>query len=112
MKHLIMTLLLMGLFISLGSTKIKSEIDPIKRTTKSSDMNKKEKALAFVQAVTSQNEALVRELATTDYIQHNPFIPTGLDSFIGLFPILKENGTSAKAVRVIEDGNFVVLVEV
>lgn len=109
MKYLVMTMVLIGLFISLGSTKIKSVIDPIKKTTNILDMKKKEKALAFVQAVTSQDEKAVRELATTGYIQHNPFIPTGLDPFIGLFPILKENGTSAKAVRVIEDGDFVVI---
>jgi len=74
-----------------------------------SSMNKKETAVAFVKAVTSQDVDKVRALANTDYIQHNPFIPTGLEPFIGLFPVLKENGTKAKAVRVIEDGNFVVL---
>ncbi|MEM8857145.1 MAG: nuclear transport factor 2 family protein [Chloroflexota bacterium] len=70
---------------------------------------KKEKAVAFVQAVTAQNADKVRELANSDYIQHNPFLPTGLEPFIGLFPVLKEHGTSAQAVRILEDGNFVVL---
>lgn len=73
------------------------------------NMRKKEKALAFVQAALSQDEAKVRELAALNYIQHNPFIPTGLEAFIGLFPVLKENGTSAEAFRVLEDDNFVVL---
>ena len=72
-------------------------------------MSKSETALAFVQAVTSQDADKVRTLANADYIQHNPFLPTGLEPFISLFPVLKENGTAAKAVRVIEDGNFVVL---
>lgn len=76
---------------------------------KGEKMSKKEIAVEFVTAVTNQNEAKVRELANSDYIQHNPFLPTGLDPFIGLFPVLKENGTKAKAIRVIEDGNFVVL---
>lgn len=78
-------------------------------TSKGDKMSKKEIAVEFVTAVTNQNEDKVRELANADYIQHNPFLPTGLDPFIGLFPVLKENGTKAKAVRVIEDGNFVVL---
>lgn len=69
----------------------------------------KEKALAFVNAVTSQDAETVRELANADYIQHNPHLPTGLEPFIALFPALEQNGTKAKAVRVIEDGNFVVL---
>lgn len=73
------------------------------------NMNKKEIALAFVQAVTSQNADQVRALANEDYIQHNPFLPTGLEPFIGLFPVLEEHGTSARAFRVIEDGNFVAL---
>jgi predicted SnoaL-like aldol condensation-catalyzing enzyme len=76
-------------------------------TSKKTPMNKKEIALAFVNAVTSQDEETVCQLVNSDYIQHNPFLPTGLDPFIGLFPVLKENGTKAKAIRVIEDGNFV-----
>jgi len=72
-------------------------------------MSKKEAAVAFVKAVVLQDVDKVRELANSDYIQHNPFIPTGLEPFIGLFPVLKEHGTSAKQVRVIEDGNYVVL---
>ena len=69
----------------------------------------KEKALAFVTAVTSQDAETVRSLADSKYIQHNPYLPTGLEHFIGLFPAFEENGTQAKAVRVIEDGNFVAI---
>lgn len=72
-------------------------------------MSKKETAVAFVQAVTSQDVDKVRALANTDYIQHNPYLPTGLEPFIGLFPMLKENNTKAKAIRVMEDGNFVAI---
>ena len=72
-------------------------------------MNKKELAVAFVEAVTSQNAEKVRELANEDYIQHNPFLPTGLEPFIGLFPVLKENNTKAKQVRIIQDGNYVAI---
>ncbi|MEO0341483.1 MAG: nuclear transport factor 2 family protein [Bacteroidota bacterium] len=72
-------------------------------------MSKKETALAFVHAVTHQDVATVKALANQDYIQHNPFLPTGLDPFIGLFPILKANNTKAKPIRVLEDGDFVAI---
>jgi predicted SnoaL-like aldol condensation-catalyzing enzyme len=72
-------------------------------------MSKTEKAQALFQALTSQDVNAARELAVTNYIQHSPYIATGLEAFIGLFPLVKESGTSAKVVRVMEDGNFVVL---
>ncbi|MEM1000074.1 MAG: nuclear transport factor 2 family protein [Bacteroidota bacterium] len=72
-------------------------------------MSKKKTALAFVAAVTRQDADQVRALANADYIQHNPYLPTGLEPFIGLFPVLEQHGTQADAVRVLEDGNFVVL---
>lgn len=72
-------------------------------------LTQKEKALAFVGAVESQDSTTLRELATAEYIQHNPFIPSGLDPLIGLLPVLNENGTTIETVRVIEDGDFIVL---
>lgn len=80
-----------------------------KTQSKKQHMTQKEMALAFVNAVTHQDEQKVRELANEDYIQHNPFLPTGLSPFISLFPVLKENNTQAKAIRVLEDGNFVAI---
>jgi predicted SnoaL-like aldol condensation-catalyzing enzyme len=78
-------------------------------TATHSPMNQKETAIAFVQAVTAQDTVQVRALATPEYVQHNPFLPTGREPFIALFPVLKEHGTQAQAVRALEDGNFVVL---
>jgi predicted SnoaL-like aldol condensation-catalyzing enzyme len=34
-------------------------------------------------------------------------VPTGLEPFIGLLPVLKEHGTYAENVRMFQDGNFV-----
>lgn len=102
MKKQIITVLVLSLFTSCTLTKKNNNLTPKK-------MNKKETAIAFVQAVTSQNEEKVKALANEDYIQHNPFLPTGLTPFISLFPILKENNTKAQTIRAIEDGNFVVL---
>ncbi|MEM9051188.1 MAG: hypothetical protein AAGC47_03960, partial [Bacteroidota bacterium] len=49
----------------------------------------------------------MRSLANADYIQHNPFIPTGLEPFIQMLPVLQENGTTAENVRMFQDGNYV-----
>ena len=49
----------------------------------------------------------MRELANTDYIQHNPFIPTGLESFIQMLPVLQQNHTTAENIRMFQDGNYV-----
>jgi predicted SnoaL-like aldol condensation-catalyzing enzyme len=49
----------------------------------------------------------MREVANADYIQHNPFIPTGLEPFIELLPVLAEAGTTAENIRMFEDGNYV-----
>ena len=49
----------------------------------------------------------MREVANADYIQHNPFIPTGLEPFISLLPALAEAGTTAENIRMFEDGNYV-----
>ncbi|MEQ8623913.1 MAG: nuclear transport factor 2 family protein [Vicingaceae bacterium] len=111
MKKVLIMIVIASTFVSCNSAKSNSKSDNTDKilTPKKETMNKKETAVAFVQAVTSQNTDKVRALANADYIQHNPYLPTGLEPFIGLFPILEENGTSAKAVRIIEDGNYVVL---
>ena len=62
---------------------------------------------AFLGAVSQGDVQKMRELANADYIQHNPFVPTGLELFIGLLPVLKEAGTTAENVRMFEDGNYV-----
>ena len=49
----------------------------------------------------------MRQLANADYIQHNPFIPTGLEPFIQMLPVLKQHGTTAENIRMFEDGDYV-----
>ncbi len=70
-------------------------------------MNNKEIVGTFLGAVLQNEPNKMRELATVDYIQHNPFIPTGLEPFIQMLPILQENGTTAENVRMFEDGNYI-----
>ncbi|MFA8388271.1 MAG: nuclear transport factor 2 family protein [Pelagibaca sp.] len=61
----------------------------------------------FLGAVLQGDVDTMREVANADYIQHNPFIPTGLEPFIGLLPVLAEAGTTAENIRTFEDGNYV-----
>ncbi len=70
-------------------------------------MSNKEIVGTFLGAVLQQDVDTMRELANPDYIQHNPFIPTGLEPFIDLLPVLAEAGTTAENIRMFEDGNYV-----
>ncbi len=62
---------------------------------------------AFLSAVSQGDVDTIRDLANPDYIQHNPFIPTGLEPFIELLPVLAEAGTTAENIRMFQDGNYV-----
>lgn len=70
-------------------------------------MSQKETVGTFLGAVIKNDPGTMRELANADYIQHNPFIPTGLEPFINMLPVLQENGTTAENVRMFQDGNYV-----
>lgn len=70
-------------------------------------MNTKEIVGTFLGSVLQHDPATMRELANADYIQHNPFIPTGLEPFIGMLPVLQENGTTAENIRLFQDGHYV-----
>jgi predicted SnoaL-like aldol condensation-catalyzing enzyme len=70
-------------------------------------MSTKETVGTFLGAVLKNEPASMRELANADYIQHNPFIPTGLEPFIQMLPVLQENGTTAENIRMFQDGNYV-----
>ncbi|MGA1344220.1 MAG: hypothetical protein ACO33A_14505, partial [Hyphomonas sp.] len=65
---------------------------------KGTEMTAKETVGAFLGAVARGDADTMRELANPDYIQHNPFIPTGLDAFIELLPALQEAGTTAENI--------------
>jgi predicted SnoaL-like aldol condensation-catalyzing enzyme len=70
-------------------------------------MSKKETVGTFLGAVMKNDTVTLRELANADYVQHNPFIPTGLEPFIQMLPTLQENGTTAENIRMFQDGNYV-----
>ena len=112
MRKAVLLLALVGLLAACTISRTHSPDQPLRSGQSKpelSNMSKKETAVAFVQAVTHQDAEKIRALANTDYIQHNPFLPTGLEPFIGLFPVLRENQTNAQQIRVIEEGSYVVI---
>lgn len=105
MRKVITVIMLAGILASCNTSKTNStsEIKQLKEKT----MNNKEIVGTFLGAVMKQDTATMRQVANADYIQHNPFVPTGLEPFIGLLPVLKEHGTYAENVRMFQDGDFV-----
>ena len=109
MKKALILVTLIGLIASCNTTKTKpnSEENQTEPLSEQVTMSKKETVGAFLGAVLSQDTVTMRDLANADYIQHNPFIPSGLEPFIDMLPILKENGTTAENVRMFQDGNYI-----
>lgn len=111
MKKVIGLLMIAAMFASCGTNE-SSSINESKLTnelkqSKVMNMNKKETVGTFLGAVLKGDTSTMRELANADYIQHNPFIPTGLEPFIQMLPVLEENGTTAENIRMFQDGNYV-----
>ncbi|MEM9934169.1 MAG: nuclear transport factor 2 family protein [Bacteroidota bacterium] len=72
-------------------------------------VSNKKKVSAFIKAINARDSGTVAELVHPDYVQHNPFLPTGRAAFVGLFPILQENNTQALTKRIFQNGNWVVM---
>ena len=105
MRKVLTVLMLTGILASCGVNHSKSSIES--NQSKISKMTNKEIVGTFLGAVMKQDTATMRQVANADYIQHNPYLPTGLEPFIGLLPVLKEHGTYAENVRMFQDGNYV-----
>lgn len=105
MRKVFTLFLLTGILASCSTTKTKSTSDQDQSNV--INMSKKETVGTFLGAVLKGDTATMRALANPDYIQHNPFIPTGLEPFIQMLPVLQENGTTAENIRMFEDGNYV-----
>jgi predicted SnoaL-like aldol condensation-catalyzing enzyme len=105
MRKVLTVLALSGLLASCGNAQTKSSSELNSKESKK--INNKEIVGTFLGAVAKQDAETMRKFANADYIQHNPFVPTGLEPFIGLLPVLKEHGTYAENVRMFQDGNYV-----
>src|SRR6056297_1441055 len=105
MRKAILILGVAGLlaFCTLAKAQTINNDNPLNPST----MSQKETVGTFLGAVMKNDPETMRQLANADYIQHNPFIPTGLEPFIQMLPDLQENGTTAENVRMFRDGNYV-----
>jgi predicted SnoaL-like aldol condensation-catalyzing enzyme len=106
MTHLkqILTLLLLSFFI------ISCDKDEENPTPSTPELSQREKITSFFEAINTRDVAILEELVTEDYIQHNPFIQTGRDPFVGLLTtVLEDNGTKVENIRILEEGNFVAI---
>lgn len=104
MKQLFSILFFTGLIAACNSNNTTSDNN---QPSKISTMSKKEIVGTFLGAALKNDPTTMRELANVDYIQHNPFIPTGLEPFIQMLPVLQENGTTAENIRMFQDGNYI-----
>ena len=50
----------------------------------------------------------VKTYFNTDYIQHNPHVPTGIEPVLGFLPVLKEAKTTYKTHRLLQDGDYII----
>jgi predicted SnoaL-like aldol condensation-catalyzing enzyme len=105
MKKVFTVIVLAGILASCNTSKTNSTSE--NNQTEEKTMNNKEIVGTFLGAVAKQDAETMRKFANADYIQHNPFVPTGLEPFIGLLPVLKEHGTYAENVRMFQDGDYV-----
>lgn len=104
MKNLIFkSILVFGVLFSLAACNEDDDTTPTEPT-------QKEKVAQFLKAVNERDIATLESLVNADYIQHNPFIPTGRDPFVNLVTtVLEQNGTQVENIRMLEDDNFVAM---
>jgi predicted SnoaL-like aldol condensation-catalyzing enzyme len=105
MRKAFSALLLSGILASCGMSQSKTtgEVNSTNKAT----MSNKEIVGTFLGAVLKNDPKTMRQVANADYIQHNPFLPTGLEPFIEMLPVLQGAGTTAENIRMFQDGNYV-----
>ncbi|MCI4650936.1 nuclear transport factor 2 family protein [Phaeodactylibacter sp.] len=104
MRRVLTAIALTGILASCGTAQTNSTSEVNSNNTK---MDHKVTVGTFLGAVMNNDPETMRKYANADYIQHNPFIPTGLEPFIQMLPVLQENGTTAENIRMFQDGNYV-----
>jgi len=105
MRKVLTVLALSGILASCGTAQTNSTSET--SSINNNKMTNKEIVGTFLGAVIKNDPETMRRLANADYIQHNPFLPTGLEPFIQMLPVLQENGTTAENIRMFQDGNYV-----
>lgn len=106
---LLKTILILGVLFSLAACKKDDDSAPAPEQTPT-EASQKEKVTQFLTAVNERDVATLELLVNEDYIQHNPFIPTGRAPFIDLVTtVLEQNGTQVQNARMLEDGQFIAM---
>lgn len=72
-------------------------------------MTHKDRARAYFTAVSNYDVEAIERMVDENYIQHNPFVPTGRAAFLALIPKLKAHGSKIKNIRILEDGQHVIM---
>jgi predicted SnoaL-like aldol condensation-catalyzing enzyme len=111
MRKLIIVFVLSGILASCGNnqTKSTSELNQSKEQTVKMENLKEAANNAFLALFRDYSEEGVKKYIHPNFIQHNPFVPTGRDALIGFLPALKKSGISYTNYRILQDGEFVVL---
>ena len=102
MKNIKIIVAIFALSVFFASCDKDDEVTP--------ELSQKEKAASFLEAVNTRDVAAIEELVTENYIQHNPFLPTGRDAFVQVVTTtLADNNTKVENQRMLEEGNFVAM---
>ncbi|MEQ1876652.1 MAG: nuclear transport factor 2 family protein [Bdellovibrionia bacterium] len=72
-------------------------------------MSNKAKARAYFTAVNNYDESTIEQMVDENYIQHNPFVPTGRAAFVSLLPKLKAHGSKIENKRMLQDGPYIAM---
>lgn len=72
-------------------------------------MSLKDLARAYYSAVNAYDAEAIERMVDEGYIQHNPRVPTGRAAFVGFLPRLREAGSKIHNVRMLEDGQHVIM---
>lgn len=84
-------------------------IEPTK-TNQNDARDNKQKAVAVLGSLQTGDKTAIEQYISADkYIQHNLAFPNGRDALLNALDSLKRAGTTVKTVRVLEDGDYVVV---
>lgn len=90
-------------------TSCKTGITPNNNVATSQEKNLKPIAIKAQAAFFKDYSAeAVKKYFKTDYIQHNPHVPTGITPVLDFLPVLKKGNTSYTTHRILQDGDVII----
>ena len=73
------------------------------------NLTNKEKAKIYHKAVSNYDLATIESMVCENYIQHNPYVPTGRAAFLALIPQLQKHNSKIQNIRIFQDGDHVIM---